>query len=181
MGLDCDLEASEAGLGTKPNLFEAFLTTAFGGAFCAAAVVDFAVGTGLAAGADLPQSGLLLAVAKGLTLTPAEGAAELGPAAMAVDVVGLDVAGFVAGTWPLREEESVEIGFFFTGAAGAMGRLGCPEDDAALSTLDAGRLDTSFSFVGTGGTGGRGMGTRRGPVATPAATAGGFPEFNCTL
>jgi len=172
MGLDCDL-------GTKPNLFDAFLTTAFGGAFCEAAVDDFAVGTGLAVGADLPQSGLLFAAAKGLTA--AVGATEPGPATVAVDVVGLDFAGFVAGSRPLREEESVEIGFFFTGAGGMTGRLGCPEDDAALSTLDAGRLDTSFSFVGAGGTAGGGMGTRRGPVATPAATAGGFPEFNCTL
>lgn len=172
MGLDCDL-------GTKPNLLDAFLTTAFGGAFCAAAVEDL-VGTGLAAGADLPQSGLLFATAKGLTA--ADEAAELGPATVAVDVVGLAFAGFVAGTRPLRDEESVEIGFFFTGAGGAAGRMGCPEDDAALSTLDAGRLDTSFSFVGGGGTAGGGMGTRRGPVATPAATAGGgFPEFNCTL
>jgi hypothetical protein len=171
MGLD---------LGTKPNLLDAFLTTAFAGAFCAAAVEDFAVGTGLAAGADLPQSGLLFATVKGLTA--ADGAAELGPATVAVDIVGLDFAGFVAGTRPLREEESVDMGFFFTGAGGATGRLGCPEDDAALSTLDAGRLDASFSFVGAGGTAGGGMGTRRGPVATPAATAGGgFPEFNCTL
>jgi hypothetical protein len=172
MGLDSDF-------GTKPNLLEAILTAAFGGAFCAATVDDFGPGTGLAGGADLPQSGLLLVTAK--ALTPAEEAAELGPATVAVDVVGLDFAGFVAGTRPLRDEESVEIGFFFTGAGGTMGRLGCPEDDVALSTLDVGRLNTSFSFVGAGGTGGGGMGTRRGPVAAPAATAGGgFPEFNCT-
>jgi len=180
MGLDCDLEAFEAGLGTKPDLLEAFLTTAFGGTFCTAAVDDFVVGTGFAGGADLPQSGLLLATANGLRA--AEGATELGPAAVVVDVVGLGFAGFVTGTRPLREEESVDIGFFFTGAGGTTGRLGCPEDDVALSTLDGGRLDASFSFVGAGGTGGGGMGTRRGPVVTPgAAVAGGFPEFNCTL
>jgi len=178
MGLDCGLEAFEAGLGTKPNLLEAFLTTAFGGTFCTAEVDDFIVGTGFADGADLPQSGFL-ATANGLRA--AEGATELGPAAVAVDVVGLDFAGFVAGTRPLREEESVDVGFFM-GAGGMTGRLGCPEDDVALSTLDGGRLDASFSFAGAGGTGGGSMGTRRGPVVTPgAAAAGGFPDFNCTL
>jgi len=181
--LDLELEASEATLGANPNLLEGFLTTAFVGGFGATVVdEDFAIGTGLASGADRPQSGLDLATAKGLT--PAEAAAELGPAAAAVDVAGLDFAGFAVGTRFLRLEVSVEVGFFFIGAGGTTVRLGWLEDDAALSTLDVGRLGPSVSFLGAGGTGGGGMGTRRGPVGAPACeatAAGGFPGFNCSL
>jgi hypothetical protein len=183
IGLDPDLEAFEAALEMNPDLLEGFLTTTFEGAFCvAAAVEDFAVGTGLAAGADRPQSGLDLATVN--ALTPPSAAAELGPAAATVDVAGLDFAGFAGGTRSLREVASVEVGFFFTGAGGTTVRLGWLEDDATLSTLDVGRLGPSDSFLGAQGTGGGAMGTRRGPVVAPtceAIAAGGCPELNCTL